>query len=86
MQVAPSCAPLLHVKPTTTRLKRVLTRNKQGCPVGGRREGHVGSSEGSVVGCGSTPFAIVHVEAMWQSGDVPMFVYATVSRKKVTSS
>ena len=37
------------VKPTATRLKRVLTRNRQGCLVGWRREGQVGSSEGSVV-------------------------------------
>ena len=38
------------VKPTATRLKRVLTRNRQGCRlVGWRQEGHVGSSEGSVV-------------------------------------
>ena len=37
------------VKPTATRLKRVLTRNKHWCRlVGWRREGHAGSSEGSV--------------------------------------
>ena len=37
------------VKPTATRLTRVLTRNRQGCLVGWRREGHVGSSKGSAV-------------------------------------
>ena len=37
------------VKPTATRFKRVLTRNRQGCLVGWRRQGHVGSSKGSVV-------------------------------------
>ena len=35
-----------------------------------------------IFGCGSTPFAIVHVEAMWRSEDLAMFVYATVSCEK----
>ena len=33
------------VKPIATRLKRVLTRNRQGGLVGWRQEGHVGNSK-----------------------------------------